>query len=328
MEQPCNSSGKQEQPGMICKLERSIYGLIQAGNIWDQFIIIAIVVDDMVFSSNSRTMLNDLYNKLKIELSITLFGQLHSFLGWTITETPVSIKIDQGTYVHSLLKSYGMQKSNPVQAPLPFSKTALMPIRDDEEPLNAREHAMYRAIVGGLMYLAASTRPDLALSVSTLARQMHVPTYRHMRNAKRTLRIIGGTAKLGILYPKKGPLAPQSIVAAVDADWGGNSETRSSTTGFVVFINGSPIHWRTKRQIVVALSSGEAEYVAMSACARDTSSLRKLFWEVAHQKRRSENTEFDSTLMLVDSTATIAFGASFAMSSRTKHCPAGLNTLA
>lgn len=347
MEQPCNSSGMQQQPGMICKLERSIYGLRQAGNIWgsllhnalvewgfetsafdqrlylfrhdDQFIIIAIVVDDMAFSSNSRTMLKQLYNKLHLEFNITLFGDLQSFLGWTITATPVGIKIDQGTYVRSLLKSYGMHNSNPAQTPLPSAKTSLMPIRDDEEPLSPKEHTMYRAIVGGLMYLAVSTRPDLAFSVSTLARQMHAPTDRHMRNAKRTLRYINGTADLGILYPQLGRFSPQSIVAAVDADWGGDADTRSSTTGFVVLVNGSPINWRTKRQTVIALSSGEAEYIAMSACARETSWMRKLFWEVAHQKRWSEQIAFDGTLMLVDSTAAIALGSSFVSSSRTKH---------
>lgn len=43
-----------------------------------------------------------------------------------------------------------------------------MPIRDEEERLNQKEHTMHREIVGSLMYLAVSTQPDLAFSVNKL----------------------------------------------------------------------------------------------------------------------------------------------------------------
>eukprot|EP00171_Calliarthron_tuberculosum_P022518 IDg22518t1 len=99
-----------------------------------------------------------------------------------------------------------MHKLNPTQTPIPSSPSSLTPICDDEELLNLKEHTMYRAIVSGLKYLAVSTRPDLAFSVSMLAMQMHAPTDRHLRNAKRTLRYISGTTDLGILYATRASL--------------------------------------------------------------------------------------------------------------------------
>ena len=132
-------------------------------------------------------------------------------------------------------------------------------------------------MIGGLSYLATCTRPDLTFTVSALARYLHDPSYYHLCHAKRVMRYVAGTKNYGIFYPAR-PLTSLTMDASVDSDWGADVETRRSVTGFVVTINGSPIYWRSKRQTIVSLSSGEAEYMALSSCAREVTWLRKLFF--------------------------------------------------
>ena len=61
---------------------------------------------------------------------------------------------------------------------------------------------------------------------------------------------------------------------------GGCIDTRSSTTGFFIVVNDTPIVWKSKKQTVTTLSSGEAEYIALSTCAKEVSCIRKQFWEL------------------------------------------------
>ena len=59
-----------------------------------------------------------------------------------------------------------------------------------------------------------------------------------------------------------------------------NQEGSRSTTGWVFFMNGGPISWTTKRQSVVAMSSTEAEYYALSSAAREAAWIRDLLEEI------------------------------------------------
>lgn len=86
----------------------------------------------------------------------------------------------------------------------------------------------------------------------------------------------------------------------------GDKDTQRWNYGYVVFVNGSPTYCKSKRQIVIALSTGYAEYVAMSACARDVSWIRNIYWEIAHHQPWVEYVELPETLIPVDITATIS----------------------
>jgi len=298
MEQPTNSTQREAVPGHVCAVDKSIYGTKQAGNIWgslthseltswgfrvsnfdarlyflvinSRFVIIAIVVEDMSFVSNCRKLLEDVKMKLQGVFDVKLFGELKYFIGWNITRTPQGIKIDQQEYACTLLQKYGMERANAVQTPLP-ANAKLLPASEYEPPLNNSDHAAYRAIIDGMLYLSVCTRPDISFPVAVLARQMHAPVARHFTLLKRILRYFAGTTHLGLHYSRQGPLSPSSLGAAVDANWGGDQETRRSTTGYLIAINGSPIYWKSCRQTVLALSSAESEYVALSSCAKDVS---------------------------------------------------------
>ena len=69
----------------------------------------------------------------------------------------------------------------------------------------------------------------------------------------------------GLTYSWDFDLSP---TAFVDADYGGCRDTRQSTSGYVFIMAGGAVTWSSKRQATVALSTVEAEYVAMLRCAQ------------------------------------------------------------
>ena len=110
----------------------------------------------------------------------------------------------------------------------------------------------YRALVGSLLYLLF-TRPDIAYSVNQLTRHLHDPRRCHWVAAIRVLKYLRGTVDLVLCFRREEESSLASIVGWTDADWGMDTETRRSTTGFVFMICGAAISWKTKLQSVVAL---------------------------------------------------------------------------
>ena len=145
-------------------------------------------------------------------------------------------------------------------------------------PLSSEDHATYRMAVGSLLYLACWTRPDISFAVSELSRFVSAPAEAHMKAVKHLVRYLRGTMDLGLLYSKTaGGAGPPSVLTAyVDADWAGDPDSRRSTTGYVLVLNGAAISWKSKRQTVIALSSAEAEFIAASSLVQEITYCRKL----------------------------------------------------
>lgn len=356
MMQPTDSSGIERFPGMVCLLRRSLYGARQAGKIWGtvlhdtllrfgftpstvesrlyfinrngSLIILVVVVDDIMYATNDHTFLNELKMHLSTNFDVKHYGQLSSFIRWEINRSTAGIRVTQTQYCDRLLVRFGLANCNPVLTPL-GSTADLRSLHGSEVKLSEKDHHLYRSMVGGVAYLATCTRPDISYAVSVLSRNLHCPTHRHLLHAKRLLRYISGTRTHGLFFPSDSQQtqlhaatshAFQSPMhAAVDADWGGDQDTRRSTTGFIIAINAAPIFWRSKRQSLITLSSGESEYVALSTYAREVCWLRKMLLEMSTQKPWSNSMQSTPVIVDVDSTAAISMAQREDSTSRTKH---------
>ena len=80
---------------------------------------------------------------------------------------------------------------------------------------------------------------------------------------KRILRYLKGTFNFGLMYSEH---SSSVCVGYADADW---AEDRKSTSGYVFMLGGAAVSWRSSKQSSVALSTAEAEYVALSAAAQE-----------------------------------------------------------
>eukprot|EP00171_Calliarthron_tuberculosum_P000771 IDg771t1 len=185
-------------------------------------------------------------------------------------------------YAKSLSKEHGLEQANAVYTPLP-KDADVTASRPEERLLSRDEHAKYRSMIGGLLYLTV------------------------------------WAVSLGLKYPRSRRILHDSFFAHVDVDWGGCRGTRKSTTGYVITINGAPVAWKSRKQTVIALSSGEAEYGAPSECARQTSWLRRLFWEFSHKRPWSEGIVFPCTRVAVDSTTAQSLANCEQISAKSKH---------
>ena len=114
--------------------------------------------------------------------------------------------------------------------------------------------------MGSLLYTLGS-RPDAAAAIRGVSQFMQDPADSHWNAAKRILRYFGGTKDKGVVYERQPDF---EIQAYCDSDWGSCVDDRKSVTGYVVYAQGGPIIWKSKKQPTVARSSCEAEYVALA----------------------------------------------------------------
>ena len=156
-----------------------------------------------------------------------------------------------------------MTKCNPAPTPGTAANKSTFA---DSEPLTPDQHKVYRRVVGKLQWLSF-TRPDIAYSTKELARGLHQPTEADWKKAKHLLRYLRGTSShTQQLRPTTTLNTNKAVLDMdihVDADWAGCPSTRKSTTGFVIYILGTPVSFGSRTQATIALSSAESELYAI-----------------------------------------------------------------
>jgi Reverse transcriptase (RNA-dependent DNA polymerase) len=306
------------EAGVVYKLNRAIYGLKQSPRAW--YDKLAGVLEGIeLFASDSDTALfvkrgkteaedvllfchvddllisgsTDAVKRVKQQIAEVLdvkdLGEPKVFLGMEIERDwkRGTITLSQRQYTAEVLDKYDMTVCKPLSAPADY-KYALS--KEGGELLGTAGVALYRELVGSVMYLASGTRPDIAQSVGVLGRFMQEPRKPHLVAAKHVLRYLAGTRSMGIRYGGGKP----GVVIFSDSDYAGELERRRSTTGYVVIIDGAAVSWSSRIQHTVALSTQEAEYMALAAAIREALSMRKTFSDfhlsVPVMDIRSDNT--------------------------------------
>jgi len=130
-------------------------------------------------------------------------GKTNFFLGLQIEHLRSGILVHQSVYVQKVLEKFNIDKSYPAKSPmvvrsLDLEKDPFRPREEGEEVLGSEYP--YLSLIGALMYLANSTRPDIAFAVNLLARHSAAPTKRHWAGGKQILRYLNGTKDLGLFF--------------------------------------------------------------------------------------------------------------------------------
>ena len=148
-------------------------------------------------------------------------------------------------------------------------------LRKRTESEESIDSTMYRSAIGCVLYLANCTRPDISYAVSYSARFSSDPTTKHWNYVKHVLKyIIKSTLETGIIYKKCKSLTIESFS---DSDFASDTEQCKSTTGNITLTNGSPISWTSSKQSTIALSTTEAEIIALTSVVRNALYLNKIF---------------------------------------------------
>nr|GEW91197.1 retrovirus-related Pol polyprotein from transposon TNT 1-94 [Tanacetum cinerariifolium] len=156
---------------------------------------------------------------------------------------------------NDLLLKYNFESCDPMDTPM-VKKSKL----DKDKEGKAVDPSHYRGMIGTLFYLTAS-RHDLQFAICMCARYQARPTEKHLHAVKRIFRYLRGTVNRGLWYLKDSLIA---LTAFADSDHAGCQDTRRSTSGSLQFLRDRLISWSSKRQKSAAISSMEAEYIALS----------------------------------------------------------------
>jgi hypothetical protein len=185
------------------------------------------------------------------------------FLAFTVrleeADGVVYISLDQSEAIELLLADFD-------RASIPV-KTAPMPSKalfhSDATLLSDNAAAIYRHVVGSVNYLVRCTRYDIGYAVSRLSSKMGAPDMGAWKAMLQLLGYLRGSVDFRIGGVFGGGV--DSFRFYVDSDHCSDSfHTTRSQTGYIVFLNGFPVSWASRRQPVTAVSPAEAEVYAMS----------------------------------------------------------------
>jgi Reverse transcriptase (RNA-dependent DNA polymerase)/Retrotransposon gag protein/Integrase core domain/Chromo (CHRromatin Organisation MOdifier) domain/GAG-pre-integrase domain len=303
---------KVSSPELVCKLNRTLYGLKQSSRMWNKKIddyltisqgftklnadysiyirrkdttlaIIALYVDDLILLTDTIITMNTLKLELNKAFDMTDCGEINYFLGLHISRDRSNhlITLDQSHFVTQILSRFNMIDCNPVLTPLDNSIHLKHTTNGGDNNYKPIDKTLYRQIIGSLMFLMTTTRPDIAIAISILSKFSEDPNDSHLQAAKRILRYLKGTRNYKLYLGKNTEI---TLKGYSDANYANDIDTRKSTTGYLFYFCGGVISWSSKRQPTVALSTTEAEYMALTHTAREAIWLRTLLHELGYSQ--------------------------------------------
>jgi hypothetical protein len=283
-------------PDAVCLLKKALYGLKQAPRAWyhrfssrllelgfygsksdnslfiyksDSITIFALVyVDDIILTGSHTSAINELIHTLSRDFPMKDLGDLHYFLGVSVTRVTNGLHLSQSRYISDILTRTKMSTAKPISSPM-AANSSLSKFSGS----SFGDITLYRSTVGALQYLSL-TRPDIAFAVSKVSQFMHDPRDIHWSAVKRILRYLKFTIDHGLLIRK---CSSTQLFAYSDADWAGCPDDRKSTSGYCVFLGSNILSWSSKKQPTVSRSSTEAEYKAVANAAAELLWIQALF---------------------------------------------------
>ncbi|GJW44895.1 putative ribonuclease H-like domain-containing protein [Tanacetum coccineum] len=245
-------------PDKVYKVEKALYGLHQAPRDWyktlstyllnnrfqrgkidktlfirrdkGDILLLKVYVDDIIFGSTKKSLCTEFEKMMHKKFQMSYVDELTFFLGLQVKQKEDGIFISQDKYVTEILKKFGFTNVKTASTPMETQKLLLK----DEDGEEVYVH-LYRSMIGSLMYLTFS-RPDIMFAICACERYQVNPKVSHLHVVKRII-----------------------------SDYAGANLDRKSTTGGCQFLGSGLISWQCKKQIVVAKSTTEAEYVAASS---------------------------------------------------------------
>jgi hypothetical protein len=302
--------------GHVCKLIKSLYGLKQSPRQWykrfDAFVTahgltnssydscvyfkkcddgsilyLLLYVDDMLIAAKDMGEVQKVKDQLSSEFDMKDLGAAKKILGMEIIRDRKARKLylSQRGYVQKVLRRFNMSEAKSVSTPFaPHFKLSSALSPSTQADFTYMERVPYSSAVGSLMYAMICTRPDLSYAVSMVSRYMANPGKEHWKAVQWIFRYLKGTADLCLHFGRNS----SGVLGYVDSDHGKDVDHRRSITGYVFTLDGCAISWRAHLQPTVALSTTEAEYMAVSEAVKEAVWLKGFFGELSENLKVEE----------------------------------------
>lgn len=234
--------------------------------------------DDFLITAQDTELLERLISQLQKEWDVKEQKPVSQHMGVAILREQNSTRLSVSKHIDQLASDMSMSDCNPAKLPHD-TKVDLCPRKPGEQILDDATKLLYAHAVGLTRFITDTVFYEVAYIASQLASAISAPTHRHYAALKGLVRYLRGRRTSSICY-KFG--LPSSITAFSDSDWAGCSSTRRSRTGIAMLYAGDLVHWSSKLQPTVTLSTAEAEYNAAAEAARVLTWIRSLAheWEI------------------------------------------------
>lgn len=257
----------QQHTNLVWKLNGGMYGLKQSPLLWDNHIhsalasfgftrhdgdyglyflhssagpvLVALYVDDLLISTPNANIMTKVKRALMSKYSMKDLGRVNKFLGMTIRQLPDRITLDLSDYI----------SNSAIQSSIPLHRTVNTPLTDIKPLFNLSSTPIsnittYQSIIGQLLFVANSGRPDIAYSVSMLSRFLKDPREVHLAAAKKLFQYLYTTRHYGLQYHKRFPL---DVVIFSDVSSPPAVDLPYSTGGYVTSMAGGTITWSSTK---------------------------------------------------------------------------------
>ena len=305
---------KPGQEWKVCHLLKGLYGLKQAGWGWykemsgvfindlkfkrsavdhsvfywqnqEKHTIIVIATNDMAVTSKWIEDVEKFKQDIKHYWEITDNHEIKWFLGFEIKHNRIAqtISISQQSCIHIIIEWFRLTNAKRVMTPFetgtmlskelgPSTPTQVMQIKG----------VTYAKAIGCVLWTAVVSRPDIMFVTGVLAQFVQNPEQPHWEALKRVINYLGWTSDLWLTFSGK----PRSdIYGYTDADRASQKD-QHSTSGYSFHLGQGAITWSSKKQHIIALSSMEVEYTALTHMAKEALWLQSMVSEIFREDRK------------------------------------------
>ena len=225
----------------------------------DKQLFLAIYVDNLLIFGADISQLEKIQNDLSDCFKMTNLGNVSHYFEMEVgVEVKKIIKVTQVTYIKKVLKCFGMQDCQPASISIDPGVAFLFLSYDQKAGHDAI--VWYQSAIGSLIWPAVHTRPNISYAVGVLSKYCSNPGSTHIELVKRIFSYILRIINIGLTFKAE---SPDDLVGYCDSDWAGLVDKKKSTGGYIWMLSGCSISHQSKQQLIVALLSCKAEYIAI-----------------------------------------------------------------
>jgi hypothetical protein len=309
----------------VYRLLKSIYGLKQAGHNWNKMInkiildmgfkrsfsdpclyyrrhlttdrieLILLYVDDLLIGAYEDDTIEDIVHLLTLDVKLNDLGTIDTYLSIKIVRDADdrTFTLTQTVYIDELKDKYIVGEFPSVKYPL--TELHMLKIDDPEDSEEDKLYVLHfpvKELLGGLIYIAVCTRPDIMFAVSYLSRYASKPVRKTCDGLNNVLMYLINTKRRGLVLGGRGPMR---LTVFCDTDYANDIETRRSMECFLVYLCGGLIAWYAKLQSRVSLSVSEAEFCCLTPACKSVLTTRNLMSELGLKAKYGTNMYCDNT---------------------------------
>ena len=281
MQQPLGFLEKGKET-YVCLLQKSLYGLRQAGHLWYEHLLKALIkfgfvqcqvehcmfykhvssdlliimaaVDDLTLVMSSTKLMQAMKQQFKTKFEMSDDGDIHWLLRIKIKcdHVACTISLSQRAYINSLLSHYNLEDAKAITVPMnPGLVLSISQCPTMADEIRQMQNIPFHKGIGSLLYAGLRTCPDITFATLALGKFVQNPGMVHWEALKQVMRYLKGTSKLELVLGGKqgGGLETYS-----DADLA-SQEHQHSISGYTIFMGKGTVSWSSKKQGIVALST-------------------------------------------------------------------------